>query len=66
MPGYYQSIKQPVLCRHTSMPKVYQFCRVCHLAYWCCVTCMHLHRCETCRQQQAAAAGRGDRREGGQ
>ena len=67
MPGYYQSIKQPVICRHTSMPRLYQWCQVCHLAYWCCAACQHLHRCDTCTQQQAAAAGSGgDRREGGQ
>lgn len=66
MPGYYQSIKQPTLCSHVTMPKMYQFCSSCGIAYWCCVMCHHLHRCDTCTQQQAAAAGSGaDRREGG-
>jgi hypothetical protein len=63
--GYYQQSKQPVICRHTTMPKLYQFCRVCHVAYWCCAACHHLQRCDTCTQQQAAAADRGtERREG--
>ena len=55
--GYYQQIKQPVVCHHR-LPLVYQFCDRCHSGYTCWTSCMHLRRCDTCRQQ-AAAAGRG-------
>jgi hypothetical protein len=63
--GYYQSHKQPPTCRHR-LPLVYQFCDRCHIGYTCCTTCMHLHRCDTCSQQAAAAGSGADRREGGQ
>jgi len=63
--GYYQRTKQPILCSHVTMPKMYQFCSVCHVAYWCCTTCHHLQRCDTCRQQAAAAGSGGDLRQGG-
>ena len=62
-----QKVTHPVICKHATMPRLYQWCHVCHLAYWCCTTCMHLHRCDTCTQQQAAAAGKGEGlRQGGQ